>query len=180
MGRATSSYKPRKSKGFRRAATLVSKDIREVGEARGFAVSRVLTHWAEIAGAALAETTRPLNISYARDGMGGTLTILTTGANAPLVEMQTERLRERVNACYGFNAISRIRVTQTAPTGFAEGRATFLHAPETPAAPPAPAPEIRAAAADVSREVGDDTLRDALENLGANILSRKSNGQGQT
>jgi hypothetical protein len=42
-----------------------------------------------------------------------------------MLEMQKEILRARVNACYGYNAIARIRITQTAPTGFAEGQAAF-------------------------------------------------------
>ena len=35
---------------------------------------------------------------YGKGGMGATLTLLTTGPMAPMVEMQKERLRERVNA----------------------------------------------------------------------------------
>jgi hypothetical protein len=40
------------------------------------------------------------------------LVILTTGAQAQMLEMQLPQLREKVNACYGYNAISRIRITQ--------------------------------------------------------------------
>ena len=47
-----------------------------------------------------------------------------------MVQMQLPKLRERVNACYGYNAISRILLTQTAPTGFAEGQAEFAPAPK--------------------------------------------------
>ena len=43
--------------------------------------------------------------------MGATLTLLTTGANAPMLEMQKEKLRQKVNAVYGYNAISRVRIT---------------------------------------------------------------------
>jgi hypothetical protein len=158
--------------GFRRAAQLVARPVREVGESRGFAVSRLLTHWAEIAGEGLATHTRPVEVSYGRGGLGATLTILTTGANAPMVEMQKEKLRERVNACYGYAAISRVRVTQTAATGFAEGQAVFAPAPAPPE-PKGPAPEARAAAARVAAPVSDPSLRDALEKLGANVISRQ-------
>ena len=40
------------------------------------------------------------------------------------------RLKERVNAVYGYAAITRIHLTQTAATGFAEGQAEFTPAPK--------------------------------------------------
>jgi hypothetical protein len=87
-------------------------------------VSRLLTHWAEIAGEDIARVTQPVEVSYGK-GFGATLTLLCPGAHAPMIEMQKERLREKVNACYGYNAISRIRITQTARSGFAEPQADF-------------------------------------------------------
>ena len=123
---------PRKSttRGFKRTASVLSGEIRRAGESRGFAVSRLLTHWAEIAGEEIAAIAQPVKVGYGRGGLGATLTVLTTGAQAPMLEMQKETLRERVNAVYGYNAISRVHITQTAPTGFAEGQAQFAHKPK--------------------------------------------------
>jgi hypothetical protein len=157
--------------GFKRGAALLGPRIRKVSESRGFAVSRVLTRWAEIAGADIAAIARPVEVSYGRQGFGATLTVLTTGAQAPMLEMQKEVLRERVNAAYGYNAIARIRITQTAPTGFAEGQARFAGKAEQPA--PAPDPAAERAASDLAAPVRDDGLRAALEALGANVLSRR-------
>ena len=156
--------------GFTRAATLIQPRIRAAGEARGFAVTRLLTHWPEIVGEAVAATARPVEISYGRGGLGATLSLLTTGAQAPVLEMQKERIREKVNACYGYRAIARIRITQTAPTGFAEGRASFAPAPRAEA--PAPDPQTRQRAADAAQGVSDDSLRLALEALATNVLSK--------
>lgn len=161
----------RRMRGFERASGLVQARVRKAGEARGFAVAKLLTHWAEIAGEEIARVARPVNVSYARGGFGATLTVLTTGAQAPMVQMQCERLRERVNACYGYNAIKRVRVTQTAPTGFAEGQAQFDPAP---AQRPAPSAETQAKARRSAAAVEDDGLRAALERLGANILSKET------
>ncbi len=160
----------RRGRGFARAATLLKSHIRKAGESRGFAVTRLLTHWEEIAGADLARTTRPVKVGYGREGLGATLTVLTTGANAPILEMQKDRLRERVNACYGYAAISKIRITQTAPMGFAEGQAKFRPAPER--TEPVEKPEIRAAAQSMTAPVADEKLRRALAALGASVLSR--------
>lgn len=161
----------RRSRGFTRAVTLMQARIREAGASRGFSVSRLLTHWNEVAGEDIAAICRPVEVSYGRGGFGATLTLLTTGAQAPMLEMQKESLRERVNACYGHAAIARIRLTQTAPSGFAEGRASFAPAPR-----PEPAevkPATRARAAKAAAGIGNDDLRDALEELGRNILSRQ-------
>jgi hypothetical protein len=157
-------------RGFEAASSLVSDRVRTAGEARGFAVARLLTHWAEIAGEDLARVTRPVKIGYARDGFGATLTLLTASAQAPMVQMQLPRLRDRVNACYGYNAISRISLTQTAPQGFAEGQAQFGHAP---AAAPAPDPSIVAEAAATAEGVHDEGLRAALETITRNFLTRQ-------
>ncbi len=167
---------PRRSQstyGFARASSLMQTRIRAASEARGFAETRLLTHWAEIAGPAVAAIARPVRVSYDKGGMGATLTLLTTGAQAPMLEMQKDQIRDKVNACYGYRAIARVRVTQTAPTGFSEGRIAFEHAPPSP--PAAPDPALRTAAAEATRDVANPDLRLALEALAANVLSRSRN-----
>jgi hypothetical protein len=160
----------RRMRGFEAAAGFVKDPVRAVGEARGFAVARLLTHWADIVGEDLARTTRPVKVGYGREGIGATLTVLTTSAQAPMVQMALPRIRDRVNACYGYAAISRISVTQTAPEGFAEGQVEFTPAPRAAAAPD---PAILAAAAETADGVQDTSLRAALENLARNVLSRR-------
>lgn len=103
-------------------------------------MSRLLTHWAEVVGEDVARLALPVKVSYPRDGFGATLTVLTTGASAPLVQMQAPAIRDRVNACYGYNAIARITITQTAPTGFADGQVAFAPAPRREPPPPTPQP----------------------------------------
>ena len=165
-GQGQKSPTERRKRGFERAASLVQGRIRAAGESRGFAVSRLLTHWAEVVGPDIARTARPVDVSYGR-GFGATLTLLTTGAEAPMLEMQKETIRERVNACYGYAAIAKVRITQTAATGFAEGRVVFDSTPKK-TMPEAPiTPEVSRSAAGVH----DTDLRAALERLGANVLS---------
>lgn len=159
------------TKGFARTSSLLTQRIRAASEARGFAQSRLLTQWAEVAGGTIADISRPVEVSYGRGGMGATLTLLTTGANAPVLEMEKEKLRTRVNAVYGYNAIARIRITQTAATGFAEGQVDFQHGPRTSPTPPSD-PVLRQKAVDVTQPVADETLRRALARLGENILNK--------
>ena len=160
------------TKGFKRTDSLLSGQIRKASETRGFAQSRLLTHWAEIVGDATAAISRPVEVSYGRkDGMGATLTLLTNGANAPMLEMHKEQLRERVNSVYGYSAIARVRITQTASTGFAEGQVAFQHKPKAEKA--APSPELQRQAAEAAKPVADEGLRAALARLGENVLNKK-------
>jgi len=159
----------KRGRGFRQTGKLLETRIRKAGEERGFAVTRLLTHWAEIAGPDIAAQCRPVQVGYGRQGLGATLTILTTGSFAPLLQAQLPRLRDRVNTCYGYNAISRIRITQTAPSGFAEDKTPF-----EAAGPVAPKPEHQHRAAQDTRQIDNADLRAALAQLGANVLSRTS------
>jgi hypothetical protein len=164
-------HRPSQTYGFAQASSLLSTRIRAVGEARGFAVTRLLTHWPEIVGEAVARVARPVNVSYGREGFGATLTILTTGAQAPMIEMQKDQIREKVNTCYGYRAISRVRITQTAATGFAEGQAAFARPAK---AETTPDPTVAAAAEKVAADVKNTELRLALAALAANVLTKRN------
>jgi hypothetical protein len=159
------------TKGFKRTDSLLTGQIRRASESRGFAQSRLLTQWAGIAGPDTAGIAQPVEVSYGRGGMGATLTLLTTGANAPMLEMQKEQLRARVNSVYGYNAIARIRITQTAATGFAEGKVAFGHQQKT-AGPAVPNPETVAQANAVAQPVADEGLRAALAQLATNVMTK--------
>lgn len=161
----------RRKRGFEAAASLLSGRVQKAAERRGFAVTRLLTHWAEIAGPQLAAVTRPVRISYGRSGLGATLTLLTTGSVGPMVEMQLPQLRERVNACYGYNAISRITLTQTAASGFHEGQAVFQPAPAVVATPN---PAMRDQARAIANQFDDSTLAEAMARLALNVSTRSN------
>ncbi|MEO8241566.1 MAG: DUF721 domain-containing protein [bacterium] len=165
----------RRMRGFEAASGLLQSRIREAGEKRGFAVTRLLTQWTEVAGEDMARITRPVKIGYGREGLGATLTLLVSPAHAPMVQMGLPRLKDRVNAAYGYAAIARISLTQTAATGFAEGQAAFTAAAKTQPAELVISPEAQAVAAPVQ----DETLRAALEALAQNILTRRKATEGR-
>ncbi|WP_172328606.1 DUF721 domain-containing protein [Mangrovicoccus sp. HB161399] len=168
------SPKTRRGYGFASAGSLVQTRIAKAGESRGFAMTRLLTHWTEVVGEDLARMCEPVKVGYARKGgFGATLTILVRGAAGPIIQAQSEVIRARVNACYGYNAIARIALTQTSGHGgFAEAQAGFRAAPP---APPMPTPEIEAQ----TESVSDPGLREALAGLGARIHARKHKGRPQ-
>ena len=159
-------------RGFEPAFGLMKDAVRAAGESRGFAVARLLTHWAEAVGEDMARKTRPVKIGYGKGGMGATLTLLVKAAEAPMVQMALPQLKDRVNAVYGYAAVSHIHLTQTAATGFAEGQAEFTPTVR-PVKPADPALTAKAQAA--ADGVTDPTLRSALEQLAQNILTRPRN-----
>lgn len=166
------AFKRTSTRGFKRTGSLLNDQIRKAGETRGFAVSRVLTHWEDIVGPDMAAIARPVKVGYGRGGFGAALTVLTTGAQAPMLEMQKEQLRAKVNGVYGYNAISKIHITQTAPIGFSDGQVAFRYAVNTQA-PISVAPEHVADAKQTASGVENDDLRAALERLGRNVLAKQ-------
>lgn len=174
------AYRPgqkRKSRGFLRTSGLLQGQIRKASESRGFSETRLLTHWAEFVGEDIARVARPVKVGYGRGGFGATLTILTTGAQAPMLQADLPRIKDKVNACYGYAAISKIHITQTAPTGFSEGQVQFAQDRHAPKA--APDPKLAAIAKDTAKNtakpIGNDSLREALEALGQSILTQNKN-----
>lgn len=169
-------FKPRtrRMRGFESAGGLLRDPIRKASETRGFAVTHLLTHWNEVAGPDLAPMCQPVKVSYAqKGGLGATLTVLASGAAAPLVQMQCERLRERVNGVYGYAAIARVRVTQTSAHGLAGSK------PAQPAQSniAQPSPEALSRAREVvdgmTQGVSDTGLRAALDRLATNVLTKE-------
>jgi len=178
MARKPRDDQPKRVRKFTHAGALLSTRVRRAGERRGFAESRLLTQWAAIVGPDLAPVARPVKVSYAREGFGATLILACEGARAPEVQMQAETIRARVNACYGYNAISRVRLTQETAAGFAEAQAAF--AGPAARAEPALDPQAARASEAATADIGDDGLRAALARLGQNVLTQKPTGKRQT
>jgi hypothetical protein len=84
--------------------------------------------------------------------------------------MREREIVERVNACYGYRAVARIQVTQTAPTGFAEGQVAF-RGPKS-VATKEPDPARLAEATQGLEDIEDETLRSALEALARKVVAR--------
>jgi hypothetical protein len=163
---------PRRKRGFEATGDLLARDLNSPAEKRGFGEAKLLTHWPEIVGEDLAAIARPVKITYGR-GFGGTLVLLTTGANAPVLDMQKDRIIDRVNATYGYRAVAHVHITQTAPTGFAEGQVAFRTPNTKPRPDPDPAKLARFLAG--ANDIEDQGLKDALSRLARNVLTpRKS------
>jgi len=170
QNKTAGKYSPkRKSRGFVRTGGILSKQIRKASEKRGFVETRLLTHWAEFVGESIAKIAQPVKVNYTREGLGATLTILSTGANAPMLQMQLPAIIERVNACYGYSAISRIKITQTAPTGFNENQKASENPKQAECLSPQAVKDVDMTVENVSNQ----DLKDALARLGKSIKQKK-------
>jgi hypothetical protein len=143
--------------------------MRPAFEKFGFPAAAILTDWAAIAGPELAAFTAPERLKWPRrsggedaqeDGAGATLVLRVSGARALEVEHSRERLIERINAAFGYRAVTTIRLIQ-AP----------IPRPEIkkPTAPATPQSEHGGLIADLP----DDRLKLALSRISAGMKSRK-------
>ena len=168
------SQRSSSTKGFKQAASLIAKRVKEASETRGFAQVRLLTHWEEVAGKDTAKIAQPVKVNFNKKGLGATLTLICNGANAPFVEMEKEQIRIRVNSVYGYNAITEIKITQTAATGFSEAQTIFEGVPK-PKDPPH-LPEASHASREATHElvasIQNAEFSHALEALAKNVLNK--------
>jgi len=165
MKDATNPRPPKR--GFTKASGLLRDPIAAAAETRGFSQSRLITNWAETVGTDLAKIAQPVKITYGKQSIGAKLTLLVSGANAPMLQMQVPIILERVNAVYGFNAIHSIHLTQTATSGFSE-----TPVPKTDPTKLLPA-ETRNEIETLVEPVADSGLKEALNLLGQNIATKR-------
>ena len=158
--------------GFKKASVLLKKNIQKVSESRGFAQSRVLTHWSEIVGEEISSVSIPTKVSYKTDGLGATLTILTSGSSGPILEMQKEFIRTKINAVYGYNAVQKIKITQSSPLALIsknENTKSVISKKNKPKV------EISTSLEKAVNEIDDKNLRQALEELAINVFTKLEN-----
>lgn len=129
---------------------------------RGFAEARIVTQWPEIAGPAIATASTPLKISPGRGG-GRILLIRVTSAAALEIQHQTPVILDRINAFFGFDAITGLKLVQGPVTAVA------------PRKKPAPATLTSQGEEKLSKSLSglnNSTLKSALEALGREIYGR--------
>ena len=158
--------------GFKKASVLLKRNIQRASESRGFAQSRVLTHCGEIVGEDISSVSIPTKVSYRTDGLGATLTILTSGSNGPILEMQKEFIRNKINAVYGYNAVHKIKITQSSPIaliGKNEDSKNIMSKENKISG------EISPDLEKAVNEIDDKNLRQGLEELAINVFTKLRN-----
>lgn len=160
----------RRRTGFQRASGASRGMVEALAGKKGFAEADVLLRWPEIVGEAHRKICQPQAVRFSgARSVGATLVVETTSARATEVDHLAPVLIERVNQFYGYRAIGRLKVVQTAITtsGFAEEQAAF----DGPDTDPTPTKDALRTAAELTRGIESEGLRKALTRMGAHVLA---------
>ena len=102
---------------MRRLSTMIEPMIASSARERGFAISRIISHWHDTVGD-LSEWCRPADIHFPRGSRNnGTLKLQIVSGRGPQAQAMTQQIIDAVNASFGYRAIDRITIVQNlAPT----------------------------------------------------------------
>ena len=110
--------KPPKTRAnkMKRLSTMIDPMIAPSAKARGFAIGRIVSHWHDIVGD-VSSWCRPDAVSFPRDSRtDGTLRLQIASGRGPQAQAMSDIIIDRVNANFGYRAISRISLVQTLST----------------------------------------------------------------
>lgn len=134
----------------------------------GFAYAELIANWAAIVGDELAAVTGPQRVRWPASGQaqegrgrGGTLVIGAEAGHAIELQHLSERIIERINGYYGYEAITALKIRQTR-----------VKQHPRPAPRPTEVPPEKAEDLDSHLQtIADQPLRAALERLGRGVLT---------
>jgi hypothetical protein len=153
---------PEKPRGGRaRSVSEIVPDVGRVAFRRfGFVQSSVVSRWGEIVGAKYAQISAPESIRFPPGKRAdGVLTVMVSGAHAPMMQHVGPTIIERVNRFFGYTAIAKVTIRQGA----------------MPAPKPRPATLAEVAIpvelGDSLRTVADPELKAVLESLARGVAA---------
>ena len=108
---------------MRRLSTMIEPMVAPSANERGFAISRLISHWHDIVGDTAAWC-RPADIHFPRGSRNnGTLKLQIASGRGPQAQAMSAQIVDQVNAAFGYQAVGRITLVQNLP-------------PSTPKTPP--------------------------------------------
>ena len=149
---------------MRRLSTMIEPMVAPSANERGFAISRLISHWHDIVGDTAAWC-RPADIHFPRDSRNnGTLKLQITSGRGPQAQAMSAQIIDQVNAAFGYQAVGRITLVQNLPPSRPETLpkkpATISDAPDVWALDEKlkhiKSPELRAALRRLGGPVGQD------------------------
>lgn len=148
-------------------ATIARKVTGAAFRRRGFAQQEMITRWATIVGETVAEYSQPDRIRFSRDSReGGVLYVRAEGAFALELQHMETLMLERVNAYFGYRAVTKIAIKQ-GPLNRQPDTKKSVRVPLTA--------EEKAFVKATTTETQHEGLRLALEAVGRSLFGRSSN-----
>ena len=146
---------------MRRLSTMIEPMVAPSAQERGFAISRLISHWHDIVGDTAAWC-RPTDIHFPRgNSNNGTLKLQITSGRGPQAQAMSAQIIDQVNAAFGYQAVGRITLVQNLPPS----------RPETPPKKPttiSDAPDIWTLDEKL-KHIKSPELRAALRRLGGPV-----------
>ena len=103
---------PRRGRTLRKLSSLSDKLISSAIRKSGFSLSKIILQWPHIAGP-VADWSLPVNLNFPRGTTAkGTLTLSIKSGRGPEAISKSASLCDSINACYGYQAVARIKVRQ--------------------------------------------------------------------
>lgn len=145
-------------------ARAVSELLPEVGRAAfrkfGFVQHSIVSRWAEIVGERYARVSTPESIRFPQGKRAeGVLSLVVSGAHAPMMQHIAPEIVERVNRFFGYTAVARLSIRH--------GEVKKL---EKPVPPPSLKP-LTQEMGDSLRGIEDAEFRAVLEALAAGVAA---------
>ena len=145
-------------------ARLVADLVPDIGRAAfrrfGFIQSSVVSRWSEIVGDRYAAVSAPESIRFPHGQReAGVLTVIVTGAHAPMMQHVAPSLIERVNRFFGYAAVARVVIRQ--------GNLPAAPRPATPR----PSVAVPVELGESLRTIADPELKAVLESLARGVAA---------
>ena len=107
---------PLRANKMARLSNLVDDMIEPSVRKRGFVLSRLVSNWREIIGDS-ADWSKPVELKLDRNThKDGVLKLSIASGRGPQAQQMTPHFLDRVNAAFGYEAVSRITLVQTMNT----------------------------------------------------------------
>jgi hypothetical protein len=142
----------------------VSELLPDVGRAAfrkfGFVQHAIVSRWGEIVGERYARVSMPESIRFPQGKRAeGVLSLVVSGAHAPMMQHIAPEIVERVNRFFGYAAVVRVAIRQGEIKRVAK------------AAPPPDLAPLTEAMGDSLRRIADPELKAVLESLAAGVAA---------
>ena len=105
---------------MRQLSTMIEQMVAPSAQERGFAISRLISHWHDIVGDAAAWC-RPADIHFPRgSSKNGALKLQIVSGRGPQAQAMSAQIIDQVNAAFGYQAVGRITLVQNLPPSHPE------------------------------------------------------------
>ncbi|WP_448662372.1 DUF721 domain-containing protein [Sphingomonas sp. CJ20] len=160
----TSTRQPKLAPPRSNRARAVSELLPDVGRAAfrkfGFVQHAIVSRWGEIVGERYARVSAPESIRFPQGKRAeGVLSLVISGAHAPMMQHIAPEIIERVNRFFGYEAVARLAI-----------RHGEVRRPQKAVPPPSLKP-LSEAMGDSLRGIADPELKAVLEALAAGVAA---------